>query len=337
MKTAYRLLSTKRLISFFLGCLISPSLFASPYMFFLEFNKEATPPTSVTKILTGKYPHPKINKPTRYSYSPDSLREMEKALRVLTATKIIKTPPVSHKTASSPTIIRDEISPTSFFQSFIESALKRTEAKVKYDGQYRYINYPNGDVPKNRGVCTDVVIRSYRSLGIDLQQLVHEDMTVSFSRYPSRNKWGLTKPDPNIDHRRVYNLQTFFQRFGDTLAITKSAKDYKPGDMVTWSLGPKMPHIGIVIDEYSESDSERPLIVHNMGQGPKKEDILFSFPITGHYRYKPGRTEAKHTPIQPKLTLRKRQRKKHLKTSLKKQEKRDTLLEDAIQTLLLPN
>ena len=152
-------------------------------------------------------------------------------------------------------------------------------------------------------------------------------MKGSFSRYPSRNKWGLTKPDPNIDHRRVYNLQVFFQRFGETLPITDAAEDYRAGDMVTWSLGPKMPHIGIVIDEYSETDPQHPLIVHNIGQGPKKEDILFSFPITGHYRYKPGKTEAQVTPSQPRSSPRKRQRKRH--------QKKDRLLEDAIQTILV--
>lgn len=166
----------------------------------------------------------------------------------------------------------------------IKAAKSRTRYSITYDGSYFSIPYPNGDVPKHLGVCTDVVIRSYRKLGIDLQKLVHEDMSSHFDAYPSSRIWGLSKPDPNIDHRRVPNLQTFFTRNGKSLPITQNPSDYKPGDLVTWMLPGNLPHIGIVIDEQS-ANGARPIIVHNIGNGPKKEDILFNYKITGHYRY----------------------------------------------------
>lgn len=164
----------------------------------------------------------------------------------------------------------------------VAAALERTKHVVRYDGAYRSIPYPNGDVPQGIGVCTDVLIRSYRALGIDLQRLVHEDMRAEFDAYP-RN-WGLTRPDPNIDHRRVPNLRRFFERHGESLPVSEQPEDYKPGDIVTWILPGNSPHIGIVTDEMS-TDGERPLIVHNIGQGPKHDDMLFLFRITGHYRY----------------------------------------------------
>jgi hypothetical protein len=170
----------------------------------------------------------------------------------------------------------------SFGQSLSQAALERTTHTVRYDGSYRTIKYPNGDVPANTGVCTDVVIRSYRTLGIDLQKLVHEDMKEHFKSYP--NNWGLNRTDTNIDHRRVPNLQVFFSRKGQSLKVTRNPKDYRPGDLVTWMLPNNLPHIGIVVDRHSE-DRERPLIVHNIGDGPKLEDRLFEFKITGHYRY----------------------------------------------------
>ncbi len=143
-----------------------------------------------------------------------------------------------------------------------------------------------GDVPKNIGVCTDVVIRSYRAVGIDLQKLVHEDMRRDFSAYPPN--WGLRKPDSNIDHRRVPNLQTFFTRHGNTLPISEEALDYKLGDLVTWMLPGNLPHIGIVTDKLVQG-TNRSLIVHNIGQGPRLEDALFQYELTGHYRYLPSR------------------------------------------------
>jgi uncharacterized protein YijF (DUF1287 family) len=169
-------------------------------------------------------------------------------------------------------------------QDLVEAAKERARQNVRYDGSYFSIAYPNGDVPANVGVCTDVVIRSYRQVGIDLQQAVHEDMEANFSRYPSRRIWGLTRTDSNIDHRRVPNLQVFFQRHGTVLPVTAHAHDYQPGDIVTWMLPGNLPHIGIVTDQLS-ADGQRPLVAHNIGQGPKVGDMLFSYDITGHYRY----------------------------------------------------
>lgn len=168
----------------------------------------------------------------------------------------------------------------------VGAAIERTSHTVRYDGRYISIDYPNGDVPSDIGVCTDVVIRSYRKLGIDLQKLVHEDMKEYFDLYPSRKIWGLSKTDSNIDHRRVPNLQTFFSRHGSVLAITNHPRNYKLGDLVTWMLPGNLPHIGIVTDKINK-DSGNPLIAHNIGLGPKLDDILFEYQITGHYRYLP--------------------------------------------------
>ena len=172
--------------------------------------------------------------------------------------------------------------PTDFSKKLIQAAIERTKHIVRYDGSYRKIKYPNGDVPDDIGVCTDLVIRSYRKLGIDLQKDVHEDMKVNFDMYPKL--WGLSKPDPNIDHRRVPNLQTLFKRKGILLPITKNPNDYVAGDLVSWMLPGNLHHIGIVTDSHSQDDN-KPLIVHNIGSGPVIEDILFDYQITGHYRY----------------------------------------------------
>ncbi len=172
----------------------------------------------------------------------------------------------------------------SFTQQLVQAAIERTQQSITYDGSYHQIPFPMGDVPANIGVCTDVVIRTYRVLGIDLQALVHQDMKTHFSQYP-RN-WGLKQPDPNIDHRRVPNLQTFFTRHGMVLPVTLIGSDYQPGDLVTWTVAGRLPHIGIVSDQ-TVPGTHRPLIVHNIGKGPKLEDMLFHFPITGHYRYGP--------------------------------------------------
>ena len=166
----------------------------------------------------------------------------------------------------------------------IKAAIERTMHSVTYDGTYHSLKYPGGDVPSNIGVCTDVVIRSYRKLNIDLQKLVHEDMKSNFSKYPSYKIWGLNRPDPNIDHRRVPNLQIFFTRNGKSLPVTKNIKDYAPGDLVTWMLPGNLPHIGIVTDKYNQKTSN-PMIVHNIGHGPVLEDALFLYPISGHYKY----------------------------------------------------
>lgn len=174
----------------------------------------------------------------------------------------------------------------SFADNLVDAAMARTQHQVRYDGAYFKLAYPNGDVPANIGVCTDVVVRSYRALGIDLQVLVHEDMVANFAVYPSKRIWGLTSTDRNIDHRRVPNLQVFFSRHGQSLSVSKNAKDYKPGDLVTWMLPGNRPHIGIVSDQVS-AITKRPLIVHNVGSGPKLEDKLFAYPITGRYRFQP--------------------------------------------------
>ena len=166
----------------------------------------------------------------------------------------------------------------------IKAALERTTHQVTYDGSYHVIKYPGGDVPSNIGVCTDVVIRSYRKIGIDFQKLVHVDMKNNFSKYPSKKMWGLSKPDPNIDHRRVPNLQVFLSRHGRELEITNNPKSYAPGDLVIWMLPGNLPHIGIVTDQYSQI-TNNPMIVHNIGRGPKLEDMLFKYKITGNYRY----------------------------------------------------
>lgn len=154
---------------------------------------------------------------------------------------------------------------------------------VIYDPSYVKLSYPGGDVPAGRGVCTDVVIRAYRKLGIDLQKEVHEDMKANFHLYPTR--WGMKTTDRNIDHRRVPNLMTFFSRHGETLPKSKKAEDYRPGDIVCWDLPGNLPHIGIVIDQ-KVFDTNRYMVVHHIGRGQIAEDCLFAYTITGHYRYK---------------------------------------------------
>ena len=164
----------------------------------------------------------------------------------------------------------------------VVAARTQTRSAVTYDGSYVRIAYPMGDVPADRGVCTDVLIRAYRTIGIDLQVLVHVDMKGNFSAYPQL--WGLNKPDTNIDHRRVPNLQRFLERAGAKLT-GQEAESYLAGDIVTWMLPGNLPHIGIVSDRKA-SGADRPLIIHNIGAGPREEDMLHSYPITGHYRYK---------------------------------------------------
>ena len=169
-----------------------------------------------------------------------------------------------------------------FQKKLSEAAIVLTKDKVIYNGAYVSIPYPNGDVPATQGVCTDVIIRAYRKLGIDLQKEVHEDMKVHFSSYPKT--WGLKKTDTNIDHRRVPNLETFFTRKGQKLSVSRNPSDYKTGEMVTWMIDHKLPHIGI-ITHLKSRDGKRPLIVHNVGAGQVLEDCLFSYPIVGHYKY----------------------------------------------------
>lgn len=174
-------------------------------------------------------------------------------------------------------------SQSDFYGRLADSTLTLTKQKVTYDPAYFSIDYPNGDVPANKGVCTDVIIRAYRKLGIDLQKEVHEDMKAHFNLYPKI--WGLKSTDKNIDHRRVPNLMTFFARKGEVLPKTKEIKDYNPGDVVCWNLGGSITHIGIVSNKRS-ADGLRYLIIHNIGQGQVLQDCIFSYTIIGHYRFK---------------------------------------------------
>ena len=183
---------------------------------------------------------------------------------------------------------------SAFLDAFVEAAVARTSLEVRYDPTYFKIPYPNGDVPAEVGVCTDEVIRSYRVVGVDLQREVHEDMRDNFHLYP--RTWGLRRPDTNIDHRRVPNLRVFFERQGAARPVTDRAADYRPGDVVTWDLGGGLTHIGIVVNVPSAADPERLLIVHNIGAGPKMEDVLFGWKITGHYRYEGPRPKPAPTP-----------------------------------------
>ncbi|WP_294237545.1 DUF1287 domain-containing protein [uncultured Chryseobacterium sp.] len=169
-----------------------------------------------------------------------------------------------------------------FAQKLSNAALSLTKDKVTYDPAYFIIKYPNGDIPADKGVCTDVVIRAYRKLGIDLQKEVHEDMAKNFSKYPKI--WGLKSPDTNIDHRRVPNLQVFFAKFGKSKSIETKPELYIPGDIVTWILPGNLTHIGMVVSRKS-ADGKRYLIVHNIGKGQILEDCLFKYQITGHYQY----------------------------------------------------
>lgn len=169
-----------------------------------------------------------------------------------------------------------------FREQLSQAAISLINPSVRYVADYVSIDYPNGDVPADTGVCTDVIIRAYRKLNIDLQKEVHEDMKKRFTQYPKI--WGLKTTDKNIDHRRVPNLQTFFKKHGKELSITQNPEDYQMGNIVTWMLPGNLPHIGIVIHKKS-NDGKRPLIVHNIGKGQIAEDILFKYPITGHYFY----------------------------------------------------
>ncbi len=172
---------------------------------------------------------------------------------------------------------------TSFEDKLSAAAISIIDPNIVYTPDYVSIKYPNGDVPAKTGVCTDVVIRAYRKLGIDLQKEVHEDMVKNFSLYPNIKKWGLHKTDTNIDHRRVPNLEVFFGRKGKKLTVTEASGDYKTGEIVTWMINGKLPHIGIITNKKSADGN--PMIVHNVGGGQVLEDCLFRYPITGHFKY----------------------------------------------------
>ncbi len=166
---------------------------------------------------------------------------------------------------------------------FVEAAHAQIGKTLSYDPAYTSLEYPGGDVPFERGVCSDVVIRAFRGVGLDLQKEVHEDMKRAFSGYPKN--WGLRRTDANIDHRRVLNLMTFFKRRGKSVMVTKNATDYLPGDLVTCIVPKNLPHIMIVSDQVSPLDPARRLVIHNIGQGVREEDRLFEFELTGHYRW----------------------------------------------------
>ncbi|MBW5406854.1 DUF1287 domain-containing protein [Morganella morganii] len=178
--------------------------------------------------------------------------------------------------------------PAGYSAETLSQAAQQLDRLVLYDPSYEKIAYPGGDVSPRKGVCSDVVIRSYRKIGIDLQKEVHEDIKTVFPLYPARKLWGQTRADTNIDHRRVPNLMVFFSRKGETKPVTQNAADYVAGDIVTWQLDNGRPHIGIVIGKFAPR-SGNPLIMHNIGGGQVSEDVLFSWKITGHYRYKAGK------------------------------------------------
>ena len=167
-------------------------------------------------------------------------------------------------------------------KKLIDAAVAQVGVTTGYNPSYVSLDYPGGDVPKETGVCTDVLVRAFREVGVDLQKEIHEDMSRAWADYPKR--WGLSRPDANIDHRRVPNLMTYFDRKGKSVGVTSTAGDYRPGDLVTWDLGGGVDHIGIVTDMALTSDGQS-LIVHNVGAGTRVENVLFNWKITGHYRY----------------------------------------------------
>lgn len=179
-------------------------------------------------------------------------------------------------------------------QRVLEGAQRQVGVTVVYDGSYRRLAWPGGDLPPERGVCTDVVVRAYRNAGLDLQVLVHEDMRRAFGAYPQL--WGARRPDRNIDHRRVPNLATFFARHGEVLPLSRVAADYQPGEVVTWRLASGLPHVGIVSARLAGG---RPLVIHNIGAGTVFEDVLFANPVTGRYRYPPSAAPARSSSPRP--------------------------------------
>lgn len=166
-------------------------------------------------------------------------------------------------------------------RTVVEAAVAQVGVTILYAPEYRRLPYPGGDLPADRGVCTDVVIRAFRVAGVDLQRLVHEDMAAHFDAYPK--SWGLPRPDSNIDHRRCPNLVTFFRRGGKSVPVSARAADYRPGDLVFWRLPSGVPHVGLVTDR--PGPEGRPLVVHNIGAGAQLEDVLFAWPVTFHARY----------------------------------------------------
>ena len=202
----------------------------------------------------------------------------------ISARKAAYRPTDARSSGGAPTV-RNAYTPA-FGAQLAQAAKARINPGIRYDGKYVKIGYPWGDVPSNTGVCSDVVVRTYRAMGVDLQSLLHDDMKQAFSAYPSKRIYGLRKADPNIDHRRVVNLEAFFERVGASVPVTSNPNDYQPGDIVTWRLSGSEPHTGVVIAD-RDPRSGNPLVVHNLGAGVKAEDILFLSPPVGHYRFAP--------------------------------------------------
>ncbi len=184
----------------------------------------------------------------------------------------------------APSLCFADTNQSAFYSQVSDGALLRTKTSVLYDGSYRALSYPWGDIPDGIGVCADVVIRAYRHAQIDLQQLVHRDMKKSFSLYPKQ--WRARRPDRNIDHRRVLNLEVFFARHGLSFKPSNLGKDYKAGDIVSWRFADGRPHIGVIS---SRKSGGNPLVVHNAGGGTVAEDVLFAFKLVGHYRFRPNK------------------------------------------------
>ena len=167
-------------------------------------------------------------------------------------------------------------------KQFIDGAVEQSKVTTGYDPSYVKLDYPNGDVANDTGVCSDVVVRAFRKAGIDLQKELHEDMKLAWGEYP--RKWGARGTDTNIDHRRVLNLTTYFDRRNKSVPISSNRTDYLPGDVVAWELSDGVEHIGILTNLWSEPDKHC-LVVHNIGAGARVEDVLFAWKILGHYRY----------------------------------------------------
>jgi uncharacterized protein YijF (DUF1287 family) len=194
----------------------------------------------------------------------------------IASSKPLTPPPQQTETRALPTNSAPQL------KLVIDGAVDQIGKTTSYDPAYQKLEYPNGDVPIETGVCSDVIVRAFRKGSIDLQKEVHEDMKGNFSTYPT--KWGLGKPDANIDHRRVPNLQTYLSRKNKSLATNGSSDAFLPGDIVTWDLGGGVDHVGMVVNVWYKP-SKRYLVVHNIGAGTRMEDVLFAWKITGHYRY----------------------------------------------------
>ncbi len=212
------------------------------------------------------------------------LRVIPLCLLLFAAGSCQRTKPVLKSVAPSPSPVVKPLPANTSPQvrQLIDSAVAQSQVTTGYDAAWVKIDYPNGDVPPETGVCSDVIVRAFRKTGIDLQKEVHEDMTRAWSAYPK--KWGASGTDTSIDHRRVLNLTTFFDRGGKSLPVTQDRADYLPGDIVAWELSNGIEHIGIMTDQWSEPDKHC-LVVHNIGAGARIEDVLLNWKIIGHYRY----------------------------------------------------